>query len=345
MTKSKEIIKTIVKLAVGFGLVAYVLHSKMIDFHALESVLLDPLNVIIGLTFLSVTALLCSFRWYLLAQTQGLGLNTWVMFQLTMIGNFFNTFMPGSVGGDVIKAWYVAGREPKRKTKAILSVIVDRVLGLAIFILYAAVTLIFYFPSGPYLPQLQVLAWTVWLLTGTGIVVCWLYFFSLARNWPLVPRLKTKLESMGATQKLLEAGRLYRNQRATVFKAALISAISFSTMILFFKFEGNMLGISMALGQYFFVVPLAMVVSAVPLLPGGIGVGQVAFYTLFQWVGSSTPEQGATLCTLFQIYTILFNCLGALFYARFRRQPQTAGPQGERPRSKLDLRRTSARMV
>jgi glycosyltransferase 2 family protein len=334
-SKTQDTLKTVLKLGIGFGLVAYVLRSKMIDFKALESVLFDPLNLVAAITFLFLTSFLCSVRWWLLAQTQGLRLNTWVMFQLTMIGNFFNTFMPGAVGGDVIKAWYVAGREPKNKGKAILSVIVDRALGLSIFIFYAAVALIFYFPSGPTRPEFLWLAWSVWGITAGGAMIVLMYFFSVGKKIPLVPRLRSKLDEIGIIKKLLDAGRLYRDRRLTVFKAAIISAISFTTMILFFKFEGNMLGVSLSLGQYFFVVPLAMVVSAIPLLPGGIGVGQVAFYTLFQWLGHPEPQQGATLCTLFQIYTILFNCLGAFFYIRFRRKPEAAN-QPERFRVGLN---------
>jgi uncharacterized membrane protein YbhN (UPF0104 family) len=73
---------------------------------------------------------------------------------------------------------------------------------------------------------------------------------------------------------------------------------------------------------YFFVVPVAQVVSAVPLLPGGIGAGQVAFFTLFQWIGVQNPEQGGSLCTLMQVYVILFNCTGAFFYLKIKRQPK-----------------------
>lgn len=343
-SRTKEALKTGLKLAIGLGVVAYVLDKKLIDFRAVESVLFDPMNMAMAMVFLFFTSFLVTVRWHLLAQTQGLGLNTWAMFQLTMIGNFFNTFMPGSVGGDVIKAWYIAGREPQRKTKAILTVIVDRVLGLGIFILYAAVTMIFYFPTETSTTEMWWLAASVWTLTSGGIIFGCLYFSTRGRKLlPFLPQIRQKLDSLDATRKLMEAGRMYRNQRSRVLLAALVSAVSFTTMILFFKFEGNMLGIDMGLGQYFFVIPLAMVASAIPLLPGGIGVGQVAFFTLFQWVGYPTPDQGGALCTLFQIYTILFNCLGAFFYIRFRRKPQEAKTSSGNYR--VDVRRTSAHLV
>jgi uncharacterized membrane protein YbhN (UPF0104 family) len=83
------------------------------------------------------------------------------------------------------------------------------------------------------------------------------------------------------------------------------------------------------MARYFFIVPIGLTVSAIPILPGGIGVGQVAFYTLFQWVGYPHPEQGATLCTLMQVYTILFNCVGAIFYLKFKRRPHEQRPAME----------------
>src|SRR5439155_7274092 len=49
--------------------------------------------------------------------------------RLGLVGFFFNTFLPGSVGGDLIKAWYIAG-EQSRRTVAVSTVLIDRVLGL-----------------------------------------------------------------------------------------------------------------------------------------------------------------------------------------------------------------------
>ena len=66
---------------------------------------------------------------------------------------------------------------------------------------------------------------------------------------------------------------------------------------------------------------LAVAQIVMTLLGNIPGVGQVAFFTLFQWIGLANPGQGSTLCTAVQIYTILFNCFGAIFYVRFKRQP------------------------
>src|SRR2546430_8221736 len=49
---------------------------------------------------------------------------------------FFNAFLLGSTGGDVIKAWYVAHETHHKKAEAVATVVVDRLIGLlALFII------------------------------------------------------------------------------------------------------------------------------------------------------------------------------------------------------------------
>ncbi len=318
---ARERLQLLLKFAIGLGLVVYVLKSRMIDFQALGNVVFEPRNIAIGFFFLTFTVLCCSLRWYLLSVAQGLSLSFSATYQLTMIGMFFNTFMPGAVGGDVIKAWYVAGREPKRKTKAIFTVILDRTIGLSVFFFYAAFTLLFYFSWLKEHPQMQWLAYGIWGFTLSSAIFASAFFISLFFKLPGSKWIRAQLSRFRIVYSVFEATMQYRNHARTIIASLLISAFSIFGMTLLFKILGDTLGIPLSLTQYFFVVPIGLTVSAAPILPGGIGVGQVAFFTLFQWAGLQNPEQGATLCTLIQVYTILFNCMGALFYIRFKRQP------------------------
>jgi uncharacterized membrane protein YbhN (UPF0104 family) len=118
---------------------------------------------------------------------------------------------------------------------------------------------------------------------------------------------------------LIEAAFLYQSQGRKLFIAFVISAVSILMTIYFFTIQGGLINAQLTLKQYFVVVPLAATASAIPLLPGGLGTGQLAFFTLFKWMGIDNPELGGTLCTIIQIYTIMFNCLGYFFYLRYKR--------------------------
>jgi uncharacterized protein (TIRG00374 family) len=238
-----------------------------------------------------------------------------------MIGLFFNTFMPGSVGGDLIKAWYVAGKEPQNRTKAVFTVLLDRVLGLTVIILCAAITVFFFSTSLQNKVELQAVTWSIWIFSLVSLLSLGIFFFPWIWKRPLVLKMLSFLRKSKKTSKLLDATLLYQNQRPQIFIAFILSTLSISSSVFFYYLQGNHLGAGLNLEQYFVIVPLAVTVSAVPLLPGGIGTGQIAFFTLFKWMGVSNPELGGTLCTLVQIYTILFNCLGYVFYLQYKKLP------------------------
>lgn len=321
---AKEKFKSGLKLALGICLVVYVLKSRMIDFKLLSTVLFNPLNLSLGLIFLAASATLCAGRWYLLVRAQGLHMSFKNIFSLTMIGSFFNTFMPGSVGGDLIKAWYVAGQEPKQKTRAIFTVLLDRVIGLSVIIFYAALTLFFYISWLPSHPELQIVAYSIWLFTFTSFIFLILFFAPFFGRLSMTAPLLNSLKRWRIVANILESALLYRHQGRVILLSLLFSALSILGINLLYSVQGASLAIPMTLSQYFFVVPIALVASAIPLLPGGIGTGQFAFYTLFVWMGIPNPEQGGTLCTIVQIYTILFSCFGGVFYLRYKRQSHGA---------------------
>lgn len=75
------------------------------------------------------------FRWML--AVQGVHITLARSFALTFLGNFFNNFMLGLTGGDVVKAYSLA-RETHRRTEAVVTVFLDRVVGLAALALLAA---------------------------------------------------------------------------------------------------------------------------------------------------------------------------------------------------------------
>ena len=327
----RDKIKLILKTLLGVLLFYYVLRSKMIDFELLQSVLFHPFNLIIALVFLLFSAVCCTIRWHLLVEAQGLSLSLRNLFSLTMIGSFFNTFMPGSVGGDLIKAWYVAGREPQRRTRAVFTVLLDRLIGLSVIIFYSAFTLVFYQEWLAGKPQLQLLALSLWAFTSLSFLFGFVFFLPHLWRAAFFQRALQSARRVQSIAKLLDAALLYQSARRNIFKAILLSVLGILGLILLYYIQGTTLGVPLSLPQYFFIVPVALTVSAIPLLPGGIGTGQVAFFTLFQWIGAPDPNQGSTLCTLVQVYTILFNCFGAVFYLKFKRQPkdlsiETASP-------------------
>jgi len=77
----------------------------------------------------SVAHIIIGLRWWLLLRTQSIFISFWAAVKLYLLGWFYNNFMPGSVGGDLVRAGYVTKHTEKR-FEAALSVFVDRAIGV-----------------------------------------------------------------------------------------------------------------------------------------------------------------------------------------------------------------------
>jgi glycosyltransferase 2 family protein len=77
-------------------------------------------------------------RWHLFARPLGFQNPLRQFICLYFVGMFFNLLLPTSIGGDVVRAWYLDGA-PGRRLPAFLSVFVDRLSGLLILLALACV--------------------------------------------------------------------------------------------------------------------------------------------------------------------------------------------------------------
>src|SRR5690606_26991097 len=110
--------------------------------------------------------------------------------------------------------------------------------------------------------------------------------------------------------------RHYHNHRGTVMRvlgiSALIHTLVCTACFLFAQALGE--------GQIppfpvFVIVPLGLLVTAVPIMPAGIGTGHAAFGWLFHFLGSL---RGADVFSLFVLSQLLGGSIGGLIYLRFR---------------------------
>ena len=83
--------------------------------------------------------LLAAFRWYILLRVQEVNLPPWRVGALLMLGIFFNMFMPGGTGGDVLKIYFLLKEIPKKKAEGLLAVLMDRLIGLLALIMISSV--------------------------------------------------------------------------------------------------------------------------------------------------------------------------------------------------------------
>lgn len=137
--KSKYIFAILRIAVVTAGLTWGILWLRQADRFAALVQVLRKMNLWIFAAVLGVfvlSQLIIALRWWLLLRAQSVFIKYWTAVRLFLLGWFYNNFMPGSVGGDFVRAWYVT-RHTDKKFQAALSVFVDRALGLFTTLLIA----------------------------------------------------------------------------------------------------------------------------------------------------------------------------------------------------------------
>ena len=84
-----------------------------------------------------LSQIIIGLRWWILLRTQQIFIPFWAAVRLYFLGWFYNIIMPGSVGGDLVRLWYVT-KHTEKKFEAALSVLVDRIIGLISTLIIAA---------------------------------------------------------------------------------------------------------------------------------------------------------------------------------------------------------------
>lgn len=272
--------------------------------------------VLIALVCLVV---LTALRWRLLLRGVGLDMTFGRAVQLTFIGGFFNIAVPGATGGDVVKAWYAA-RDTGRGTKAVISVFVDRFVGLFGLVLFAAGVLLFTARGAAYeVPRTVVLVVLACCVAGGAVVLSRPLRRALGLAW-LVRRLPFQ-RILGEVR---ASARLYKHRLGIVSVALGLSLFNHAANATCCWYLARALGIEgIALGTAMALVPLANLLSAIPLLPGGWGVGELAFAYFFGLVGVP-PTEAVGLSVVFRIAVLGVSLPGGLLWIFWRGQTSTA---------------------
>ncbi|MBT4356149.1 MAG: flippase-like domain-containing protein [Proteobacteria bacterium] len=264
--------------------------------------------------------LIINSRWWFLLRANGLNVRFLEAQKYGWIGLFFSNALPGATGGDVIKAVYIARHCSGDKVRAIVSIFVDRVIGL--------VSLLFvgFMASLMAMDRFPVFASTIWL-TGIGVLFfCFLLVSpslrKLIRFDAIVSWLPQKIGKL--ISELDQAILYYREHLQGIGLWILASPLIYTLFIGSFYLMSESLGVGISLKDLFFIVPVASVIQGIPIAPAGWGIGEAAYGALIGKFGAvSLPEtvdaeqimrtRGVALSILHRVHVVAWSLLGGLF--------------------------------
>ncbi len=273
---------------------------------------LEPRGLFFALVLIVFGALVAILRWQRLLAVAGCVTTYANAFRLSFLGLFFNLIVPGLTGGDVVKAVLVVREHPERRADALMSVIVDRGLGLVVLIgLAACVTLLpaSLMPS-PHFKELRLPV----LLTFTGVLGgMWLVMHPWPRRMLRLDRLIEKLPQKERLRKLDGALRIYAHHPFEMTIAVLLSVINHASLAFGLYQLGHAFGdTQLSYLEYLGIASVANTISSIPIAPGGWGVGEAAYGSLFHLMGAPATL-GIAVSVTYRLISVGLGLAGGLF--------------------------------
>lgn len=281
--------------------------------------------VALVLAALLLLVVLTAWRWQLLVRALGLALGFASALGLTFVGLFFNIAVPGATGGDVVKAWYAA-RRLGSGTRAVVSVLFDRFVGLFGLVVLAGLALLLVVPQargeGPD-PYAALRTLVIVALAG-GLALAGVLLSARVRRWLGLALLGRVLPLASLRQEAGQALASYRRRPGTVLLALGLSLANHAGLVLVAMLLADALGggaAGLGLAPFFIVVPLASLAGALPLLPGGWGVGELAYAWLLAPFGVASTE-AVMLSVLLRLAQVAVSLPGGLLWVTQRGHPR-----------------------
>ena len=309
----KKILVTLFQLAATIAVLYWVYHDPEKRAQMVEALKNAQYQwVAIGILAYVLVEIAAAFRWHVLLKVQGIHLSLPRLSGLFLIGMFYNQFLPGGTGGDIIKSYFLLKETPDKKAGALLAVVFDRFIGLValIAITGALISLRYDFLSKTTETRwllrflLVLLGASILGLLSTFVISGFNLFHSLPQRFP-------------GREKLIEISAAYhlyaRHWRATLaaFGASIVAHLATFATFLCVAYS---LRANVKIVDFFAVMPIERTISAMPISFAGIGWREKVLQIMLHGL-CGVPEATAILIGSLSFLVVLICCLpGAIVY-------------------------------
>jgi uncharacterized protein (TIRG00374 family) len=262
------------RIGAGFFLLALLYYWRIIDLGALRMLAARPDILALALAASLVNISLEALRWHILLRAQGLDLRLRRTIRVLAISIFFANFLPGAAGGDLIRALYLYKAAQGRRAAAILSILIDRLIGLIAFILLGLATLLMH-PLGAGAVELTIIALSAAFIGALALLFLYGHVIALLLQRGLSGRsvrLAQIVEDTGAA--LRQYARDWRTTGLAMLLSIVIVGFAVGPIVLIAE---AMPFVGPSARDYGIAGLYALIANSLPVTPGGLGIGEGAF--------------------------------------------------------------------
>lgn len=288
-------------------------YTELVAFPAREIGLIrmvreaETLYLVLAVGVIPVIYLITGYRWWLLLRGLEVPLTPGRAIQINLVGAFYNTFMPGQTGGDLLKAYYAAKSARDHRTRAVLSVIIDRAIGLLALIMLGGACAALQWQV-PQCRQVAVAAALILTSVAAGLV---LVGSGRVRGALGVEWVLGKLPMQEKVVKVWGAMSLYKRRPMLMLGTLLLSFPVHGTIVVSAMFAGWAFALPLEWTYYWVLVPTVVLAGALPISPQGAGVMEF-FAILLTRPQGATVGQAFALTMSIRLVQIVWNLLAGV---------------------------------
>ncbi len=309
----KKLLLTLLQLVVTVALLIWVYHDPNKRAQMAEALSEAHYRwVAIAILCYIIVEGAAAFRWWVLLKVQGIHLGFSRLSGLFLIGMFYNQFLPGGTGGDIIKSYFLLKETPNKKAGALLAVVFDRLIGLVALVSITGTLVILRYHWLAQTPETRRLLWILLLLLGSSILGLLTSFiisgFNLFHSLP---------EKFPGREKLIEiaaAYHLYAHHWRATLVALGASILAHLATFMTFLCAAYALRANVAVVDFFAVMPIERTISALPISFAGVGIREKVLQIMLNGL-CGIPESVAVLIgSLSFLVMLLCSAPGAVVY-------------------------------
>ncbi len=313
----RSLVINLALIAVAFALFAWVLNKHSKNIRDVFNRPLDGRVFAAGFGIYVVGMLFTYYRWYRLVRVLDGSFRLRDAVLLGFIGNLFNLIIPGAVGGDLIKAGYLVKMKIDN-TRAIASMVIDRILGLLGLFLLAGLAGIAAWGRAGGRPEVRTLIVIAWCTVAVGFIgLAAIFNQSLTRRYPQLLEGHGKLAAL--LRELKAVSEAYRQKLGVVGGCLGLSCVTHGMSVLAWYVISQTLfpNALPSLADHLLLVPLTLFSMAAPIPFGALGLGEEVSNKLFALVNH--PD-GALAMMGFRVLMYGGGLVSFLFYLANIRQ-------------------------
>tara|TARA_B100001175_G_scaffold313172_1_gene320330 strand:- start:703 stop:1608 length:906 start_codon:yes stop_codon:yes gene_type:complete len=295
-----EMVIKFLKITFLISIFYYLYNNNYFDLSLFVNLINNPLLNFILVIFTALTIFIGGYKWYVILKSFDVEISFLKTLKIYYIASFFNNVLFGTIGGDILKIHYVLKHSKKNKLRNNITILIDRILGFLglSFLGFFSIVIIIIESQ-----QIKFLHYLIYFILFFMILSIFLVY--IIRKTTLF--LKIKYFYFKHYKKFL---------LAFILSILIFFIVHYTTYLI----SEYIFSFNISLNEIFFSSFMSTIVSAIPLTPGGIGLGEITFAFTNKYFFDNILANLANIIIYLRIIDLLVSLPSLFFYLIYKNE-------------------------